>query len=99
MTEKEFHDKLTELGHLKAPEGTHAWIQFKCSHLGGDVYCKCGHHGWIEGDFAYFYECPSCHNVFVLNGHIRMIELPKGVAEKAREGLCVKTCDMDGSPC
>jgi hypothetical protein len=32
----------------------HGWIQFKGTKLCMDVYCKCGTHTHIDGEFVYY---------------------------------------------
>ena len=52
----------------------HGWIQFKGTDLCMDVYCKCGEHTHIDGDFLYFIKCGNCGTIYELNGHIELIE-------------------------
>lgn len=51
------------------------WIQWKGTNVCMDVYCKCGCHSHIDADFAYYFECPKCKTVYMLNGHIELIEI------------------------
>lgn len=53
----------------------HGWVQWKGTDVCMDVYCKCGAHFHIDGDFTYHVKCPRCATVYFCNGHIEMIEL------------------------
>jgi hypothetical protein len=46
-----------------------------------DVHCKCGHHGHIDTDFFYFYECPKCHTRYGVGPYVRLVELTKEEAQ------------------
>jgi hypothetical protein len=55
----------------------HAWIQWKGTDVCMDVYCECGSHSHIDGDFAYFIKCNNCGAIYSCNGHIEIIKLLK----------------------
>lgn len=76
------------------PAGTpHVWLQWKCTDVGGDFYCKCGYHGWVEGDYAYYVECANCHQIYRLNGHVELVPLIEG--EFPPNTACLKQTDLD----
>lgn len=43
-----------------APEGVHAFIQWKGTDVCLDFYCECGEVGHFDGYFAYELKCPTC---------------------------------------
>jgi len=53
----------------------HGWIQWKGTDVCMDVYCICGEHSHVDGDFYYDLQCPSCKRIYCTNGHIEFIEL------------------------
>lgn len=55
----------------------HSWIQWKGTHVCMDVYCICGYHSHVHGEFAYHVKCPKCDRVYMCNGHIELILLEK----------------------
>ena len=76
-----------------------AWIQWKNTNVCMDVHCRCGHHGHVDAEFAYFYRCPECLTVFAVGQTVRLYELTGKALEDARAGSCLKTDgeDADGS--
>lgn len=55
----------------------HGWIQWKGTEVCIDLHCKCGAHCHFDGGFLYHWKCPHCSAVYMLNGHVEMIELEK----------------------
>lgn len=55
-------------------EGATAWIQWKATNVFMDVTCKCGANGNVSGEFAYFIRCTNCGAIYMLNGHIELIQ-------------------------
>jgi hypothetical protein len=53
-------------------DGPHGWIQWKGTEVCMDVHCECGHHGHIDGAFAYFYRCPSCDRIWAVGASVRL---------------------------
>jgi hypothetical protein len=53
----------------------HGWIQWKGTDICMDVYCECGRHSHVDGDFVYYVKCPACGAVYFCNGHIELIKL------------------------
>jgi len=51
--------------------GPHGWIQWKGTDVCMDCYCECGHHGHIDAEFAYSYQCPKCKQIYTINGHVQ----------------------------
>jgi hypothetical protein len=70
-----------ELNDFKAwdrdnPEGeAHGWIQWKGTNVCMDVHCKCGAHGHIDAEFAYFIKCAHCGRIYATGQNIKLIEL------------------------
>ncbi len=52
-----------------------AWIQWKGTKVCMDVRCPCGRLGHVDGQAAYYIECPDCHRVYFVNGHVELVEL------------------------
>lgn len=53
----------------------HGWIQWKGTDVCMDVHCACGHHGHIDADFFYHYECPECHAKYAVGQVVKLIPL------------------------
>ena len=53
----------------------HGWIQWKGTDVCIDLHCKCGHHGHVDADFFYYYDCPKCHTKYAVGQNIKLIEL------------------------
>ena len=71
----------------------HAWVQWKGTNVCMDVHCECGHHGHVDADFAYCYECPECKQRFELNGHIKLHKLTKEEGSYYDDGCLVTDCE------
>lgn len=41
----------------------HGWIQWKGTDVCMDIHCKCGFHGHVDAEFAYFVKCLECLTV------------------------------------
>lgn len=54
---------------------SNGWIQFKGSDICMDIRCKCGYSSHIDAGFAYNVQCPSCFIIYMVNGHVELIEL------------------------
>ena len=68
--------------------GAHGWIQWKGTDVCMDVHCACGHHGHIDGDFFYRYQCPKCGAHYAVGQVVKLIPLtPDQVAYCERNGL------------
>lgn len=53
----------------------HGWTQFKGTDICMDVHCVCGYHGHVDDGFVYYVKCPACHRVYMVNGHVELVEL------------------------
>lgn len=62
-------------GMKKERDYPHGWIQWKGTDVCMDVYCRCGYHGHIDEEFAYFYKCPKCGVVYEIDGHVELLEI------------------------
>lgn len=51
-------------------EETHAFIQWKNTHVCFDFYCDCGAHCHFDGYFAYCVNCPHCNTDWVMPSHL-----------------------------
>jgi len=60
----------------------HGWVQWKGTDVCADIYCVCGHHGHVDGDFVYSVRCPECGRIYALNGHIELVEATPEEAEE-----------------
>lgn len=76
MDSKKAKDSAAALKGQTKPDGPpHGWIQWKGTDVCMDVYCVCGAHCHVDGDFAYHVRCGACSRVYFCNGHIELIEL------------------------
>ncbi len=57
------------------PHGWIHWIQWKGTEVCMDIYCVCGNMSHIDADFAYNVMCPYCKRIFMINGHVELVEL------------------------
>jgi hypothetical protein len=53
----------------------HGWIQWKGTDVCMDIHCSCGEFSHIDASFAYHVKCPYCGKVYMVNGHVELIEL------------------------
>ncbi len=53
----------------------YAWIQWKGTDVCMDVHCECGYDGHVDGEFVYYWRCPSCKSLFALGANVRLIRL------------------------
>ena len=74
---EEYKWKGTQPGRVVCftPDDPHGWIQWKGTDVCMDVYCKCGYHSHVDGEFGYFVKCPKCGQVYECNGHIELIPI------------------------
>ena len=56
-------------------EGTTGWIQWKGTDVCMDINCVCGHHGHVDRDFFYFFECPKCKQRYAVGQNVQFIPL------------------------
>ncbi len=79
------------------PEGdAHGCIQWKGTDVCIDLHCKCGYHGHFDGDFFYFYECPSCHAKYAVGQNVKLIPLNEEQREHvASNHVGFKTCEYE----
>lgn len=57
------------------------FVQWKGTDLCMDLMCPCGCDSHIDGMFAYYVECPSCHAIYEMPTQIplkRVSSLPDG---------------------
>jgi hypothetical protein len=58
------------------PKGSpHGWIQWKGTQVCMDIRCSCGVLSHVDDEFTYYVECPSCHQRYMVNGHIELVPL------------------------
>lgn len=70
----------------------HAWIQWKGTNVCMDVHCRCGAHGHVDAEFAYFYRCAACGRTFVVGQTVRLYEMvPELEAKTVAAGRCIVT--------
>jgi len=70
----------------------HAWIQWKGTNVCMDVQCRCGAHGHVDADFAYFYHCQRCGTTFCVGQTVRLYPIDQSAAGKIiADGRCVVT--------
>lgn len=48
------------------------FIQWKGTAVCMDVYCKCGYHGHVDGDFCYEVECPKCKQQYRVGSEVKL---------------------------
>lgn len=53
----------------------HGWAQWKGTDLCMDLRCGCGELAHLDADFAYSVECGACRRVYLLDPHIRLVEI------------------------
>jgi hypothetical protein len=70
-------------------ERPHGWIQWKGTDVCMDVYCECGHHGHVDSDFFYYYECSACHKKYAVGQTIKLIPLTQKQIEYVESGQTV----------
>lgn len=58
-------------------EGPNGWIQWKGTNVCMDVYCTCGGHTHVDGDFVYAIKCGECGALYEVSGHIALIPVDK----------------------
>ena len=53
----------------------HGWIQWKGTDVCIDLYCECGCHSHIDGDFFYYFQCPECKQIYAVGQNIKLIKM------------------------
>lgn len=71
------------------PGEGHAWIQWKGTNVCMDVRCRCGAHGHVDAEFAYFYKCQGCGVTFCVGQTIRLYPIAEGSESIATPGCTV----------
>lgn len=68
----ELQRRVSAADHLDVP---HAWIQWKGTQVCMDVRCACGGQGHVDADFSYYYECPTCGEVWAVGQSVKLHKL------------------------
>lgn len=58
----------------------HLFIQWKGTDVCCDIWCSCGAHSHFDGDFFYFFKCPTCGQVWECGTHVAIYPV---LAERA----------------
>ena len=64
---------LSETGECQSEPS--ACLQWKGTDVCMDVYCDCGTHSHVDGDFCQFVICPACSRTFCCMPEIVLIEV------------------------
>jgi len=59
--------------HIEEPlfkDKPYIWIQWKGTNVCCDISCDCGASLHFDGDFLYFFKCPSCGQVWEVGTHV-----------------------------
>lgn len=88
-----FYDEVYSQDKISTPST--GWIQWKGTDVCIDLHCVCGHHGHFDGDFFYFFECPSCHRKYAVGQNINLIPLNEGHIKEIAELWGFKTCRLE----
>lgn len=59
----------------EADGAPHGWIQWKGTDVCMDFHCKCGAHGHVDADFAYYVKCGKCGQVYEMSGHVEAMPI------------------------
>lgn len=79
--------RVATVDHLDVP---HAWIQWKGTQVCMDVRCACGDSSHVDADFTYFYECPTCGEIWAVGMSVRLHKLTKAEQRLvAEDGGCL----------
>lgn len=71
------------------PRGdAHGWIQWKGTNVCMDVHCECGHHGHVDAEFFYHYECPACHKKYAVGQVVKLIPLTEEQIDYIEKNCC-----------
>ena len=63
-------------GYVEAAPGKpYGWVQWKGTRVCMDLHCRCGAHGHIDAQFAYFVKCLVCGRVYAVGQNILLYEL------------------------
>lgn len=60
---------------VPSKETPHGWIQWKGTNVCMDIKCVCGKLSHVDSEFAYYIKCVECNRVFMVNGHVELVEL------------------------
>jgi hypothetical protein len=80
---------------FKTKDIPHGSIQWKGTKVCIDLYCKCGHHGHVDTDFFYWYECPQCHAKYAVGSTVKLIKLNQEQIDHVNAGFGFTTCDLE----
>ena len=53
----------------------HGWIQWKGTDVCIDLHCSCGDQLHYDGEFLYYWRCPSCLKVWEMGTHVSVYEV------------------------
>ncbi len=62
-------------GRDTSDDQPHGWIQWKGTNVCVDLHCACGHHGHVDAEFFYRYQCPACQRKYAVGQIVKLIEL------------------------
>lgn len=95
MNHSQFYNQVYKRDNPEGEE-THGWIQWKGTDVCMDIHCECGHHGHIDVEFFYFFECPQCHAKYAVGQNVKFIKLTEEEANFVEiDHMGFKTCELD----
>lgn len=70
------HDHHKSIYSQDNPRGeSSGLIQWKGTNVCIDLHCKCGHHGHVDAEFFFHYECAKCGQKYAVGHVIKLIPL------------------------
>lgn len=60
---------------LSKIDGPHGWIQWKGTDVCMDIRCACGKHSHLDTDFAYFFRCSGCGEIYDVSSYVKLTPL------------------------
>lgn len=71
------------------------FIQWKGTDVCLDFYCRCGAHGHVDGDFAYYVRCAACGTIYEMGTQVKAVAIDLARIPDGLNRVVTATVDDD----